>query len=117
MTAHKCDECGQTRINTPSGSVCPRGHGRLHPRIVLGRLETLNVPSEIASCPECRGDLAVERAGDVLHVLCLDSQAKQNAYEDGLRDDDGEHACHPDVWQPVRDKVAAWLGCEDGIAD
>lgn len=34
-TDHNCPECGKRRINTPSGSVCPDGHGRLHPPIEL----------------------------------------------------------------------------------
>lgn len=28
-----CSECGEIRMNTESYSVCPNGHGRLHPRI------------------------------------------------------------------------------------
>jgi hypothetical protein len=27
-----CDECQSERMPTPSGSVCPNGHGRIHPR-------------------------------------------------------------------------------------
>jgi hypothetical protein len=37
-TDHNCPECGKRRINTPSGSVCPDGHGRLHPTIEEPRL-------------------------------------------------------------------------------
>lgn len=27
-----CDECGEARVRTPSGYVCPNGHGRIVPR-------------------------------------------------------------------------------------
>ncbi len=29
----RCGECGEIRIPTPSGSVCPNGHGKIHPKI------------------------------------------------------------------------------------
>ncbi|TWU22483.1 hypothetical protein Pla52o_35390 [Novipirellula galeiformis] len=28
-----CKECGEIRVNTPSGSVCPNGHGRIFPPV------------------------------------------------------------------------------------
>ena len=33
LTGVVCKECGEVRFNTPSGSVCPNGHGRLAPRV------------------------------------------------------------------------------------
>ena len=29
-----CDVCGEYRIRTPSGRVCPNGHGRIYPPTV-----------------------------------------------------------------------------------
>lgn len=28
-----CKECGAIRDNTPSGSVCPNGHGKIQPPV------------------------------------------------------------------------------------
>ena len=27
-----CEECGSQRMETPSGFVCPKGHGKIHPK-------------------------------------------------------------------------------------
>lgn len=31
MSHFVCEECGSVRMRTPSGTVCPNGHGMLHP--------------------------------------------------------------------------------------
>ena len=33
LTGVVCNGCGEIRFNTPSGSVCPNGHGRIAPRV------------------------------------------------------------------------------------
>lgn len=34
-----CDECGEVRIKTPSGAVCPNGHGRVKPGVTTIELQ------------------------------------------------------------------------------
>lgn len=43
-----CPECGKRRINTPSGSVCPDGHGKLYPSIDsdIGGVTISGIPDE-----------------------------------------------------------------------
>jgi hypothetical protein len=36
MGIYDCDQCGKPRINTPSGSVCSSGCGKLWPKIPSG---------------------------------------------------------------------------------
>lgn len=33
-----CEECGEVRIKTPSGAVCPAGHGRIKPGVTESEL-------------------------------------------------------------------------------
>lgn len=35
-----CSECGSVRMQTPSGTVCPNGHGRLFPKAAQVQLDT-----------------------------------------------------------------------------
>lgn len=37
-----CSECGSVRMRTPSGTVCPRGHGKLYPRVTNGQLNVVD---------------------------------------------------------------------------
>lgn len=35
-----CPECETVRVRSPSGTVCPNGHGRIHPKASAGQLKT-----------------------------------------------------------------------------
>lgn len=49
-----CPECGSVRMNTPSGSVCPNGHGRLHPRVSESARTRLRKWKENCHLPEAK---------------------------------------------------------------
>lgn len=47
-----CPECGEMRINTGQGySVCPRGHGRLHPPVFASVLHQARRDAWLDSIP------------------------------------------------------------------
>lgn len=35
-----CPDCGEVRMRTPSGTVCPNGHGRIHPKATATQIKT-----------------------------------------------------------------------------
>jgi hypothetical protein len=61
------------------------------------------VPVEIAVCPECRGQLHWQRDGVDDGDLMIDCA------EEDWEDDDGIHRGWQSEWQPVLDRVKAWL--------
>lgn len=50
-TIYDCAVCGKRRMNTPSGSVCPDGHGRLFPKIPARELSRIERMEWIESLP------------------------------------------------------------------
>jgi hypothetical protein len=53
-SVYDCEECGKRRMNTPSGSVCPDGHGRLKPKIPRKELAQLERRDWMATLPIAR---------------------------------------------------------------
>lgn len=47
-----CKECGKIRMNTPSGSVCPDGHGKLYPSVSARAKRAVLRWREIRDLPE-----------------------------------------------------------------
>jgi len=118
----KCNECGTPLENTPSGqfSACPKGHGRLHPRIIVKPFDIKEVPREVASCPECKGCLAAEcnewtevdgisrpTQGGLLVYCHLDSPYGE---PDENSDEEENHLYRQCDWVHVNQKVYEWLG-------
>ena len=78
------------RLSPAAGSVSE--FPELHP-----------VPAEIAVCPECGGQLHWQRDGVDDGDLMIDCA------EEDWEDDDGIHRGWQSEWQPVLDRVTAWL--------
>lgn len=87
-------------------------------RFLLG--DWVDVPDDIASCPECGGKLTVcsnanhvESGKPIADALCIDCE---NEDEDWDEDEDREcpHRHRQSDWQPVVDKIRQWAGATAG---
>jgi hypothetical protein len=117
-----CKECGTPLENTPSGqfSACPKGHGKLHPRILIKPFDLLEVPRKVAVCPECGGTVKVEcnewtevdgvskpTQGGLLVYCAADSPFGD---PDENEDEEEEHNYAQCMWMDAIMSVYKWLG-------
>ena len=79
-----CKECGQVRINTESGSVCPDGHGRIHARIsseALRMHHEFQQSKSLAKAKQVAGKPRTYRVGSDRFILASETtQTSQAAY-------------------------------------
>jgi hypothetical protein len=118
----KCNECGTPLENTPSGqfSACPKGHGKLHPRIMVKPFDIKEVPREVAVCPECGGCLEVEcNEWTEIDGVSIPTQYGLMVYcdtdspygePDEDEDEEENHRYMQCDWIPVNMQVYKWLG-------
>lgn len=52
--SHLCPECRRERMNTPSGSVCPLGHGRIMPPVTSQQLRLYRLKRYYDSLPRAK---------------------------------------------------------------
>lgn len=114
-----CTECDTPLMNTPSGqfSVCPNGHGKLHPPVMLKPFDTKAIPRVIAVCPECDGNVEVEcNEWTMVDGVSRPTQGglliycdRDNPLGDPENDKGDDHHYAQCDWVPVHLAVYKWV--------
>lgn len=54
MSSVICPECDSVRIKTPSGAVCPKGHGKIQPGVTRDELHQARYARWLATMPNAK---------------------------------------------------------------
>lgn len=71
----------------------------------LGEDEMCDVPTDVATCPECSGAMIV-----MSHSWDVDGRPQLVSLEFFCDNDGFRHHYHQSTWQPVINKVRSWVG-------
>ena len=76
---------------------------------ILGLADPKPIPSEVSKCPECGGALSFQLDCWEEEWGGLALECENEEWQDGESDEPDNHRWWQSDWQPVIDRVKAWL--------